>query len=345
MRRSLSRRLSALAIAWLLWGCANPGLDLHELPADPIAVTWWEPEDARRRAELLEAPEVQQQRQQQKKQGVARVEALGDLLGAPEQRGGLSRYPGRLCLVDPVTAEVTPLRAIPRGALPLSWSDDHQRLLFLSNHRGSIQVYEWERATDEVRTVTSGPNPHMYADYGRGSQLAWLEVVSDHGRQFERVWVTDAAGGSPRVVFEDRHAQTIHLSPDGRTLLYVRRNPNAGPRGDPRPELIAIDLETGEEEARGPGRQPAFSPMGDWIVYSAPSRAGWRLRRMRPDGSARSPVVGGIRDEEMPSVSPDGQFVVYVGEATGLERLFVRRMDGSGDRILLDSGAVFAPAW
>ncbi len=66
---------------------------------------------------------------------------------------------------------------------------------------------------------------------------------------------------------------------------------------------------------------------------------------MRPDGSARSPVASGIRDEKMPSVSPDGQFVVYVGEATGLERLFVRRMDGSGDRNLLDAGAVFAPVW
>jgi Tol biopolymer transport system component len=66
---------------------------------------------------------------------------------------------------------------------------------------------------------------------------------------------------------------------------------------------------------------------------------------MRPDGSAKSPVDSGIRDETMPSVSPDGRFVVYVGEVNGLERLFVRRVDGSGDRILLDAGAVFAPAW
>jgi Tol biopolymer transport system component len=66
---------------------------------------------------------------------------------------------------------------------------------------------------------------------------------------------------------------------------------------------------------------------------------------MRPDGSARSPIAAGIRDEKMPSVSPDGRFIVYVGKSTGLERLFVRRMDGTGDRILLDVGAVFSPVW
>ena len=108
---------------------------------------------------------------------------------------------------------------------------------------------------------------------------------------------------------------------------------------------MAIDLASGAERRLGAGREPAFSPIGDWIVYSAPSRAGWRLRRMRVDGSARSPTTAGIRDEKMPAVSPDGQFVAYVREATGLERLFVRRLDGSGDRILLDSGAVFAPVW
>lgn len=338
--RRLLRAGAAGAFALVMSGCAVGGVDLGELPTDPIAVTWWEPEEARRRAELLEVPEIAPQRR-----GVARVEAIGDLLGARGQRAGLSRYPGRLCLVDPWTAEVTPVRAIPRGAIPLSWSDDHARLLFLSNHRGVIQVYEWVRATDEVRTVTSGPHPHMFADYGRGSQIAFLEVVSEGGRAFERVYVTDPQGRSPRLVFEDRHAQTIHLSPDGRTLLYVRRNPQEGVLGDPRPELVAIDLETGGEQRRGPGREPSFSPIGDWIVYSAPSRAGWRLRRMRADGSARSPIAAAVRDEEMPSVSPDGQFVVYVGEATGLERLFVRRLDGSGDRILLESGAVYSPVW
>ncbi len=331
----------------LLTGCSSIGLSLDELPSDPIAVTWWEPEPARRRAELLDQQKAQQEAEEQKA-GVARVEAIGQLFGAPGDRADMSRFPGRLALVDPQTAQVTPVRSVPRGALPLSWSDDHQRLLFLSNHRGTIQIYEFSRESEEVRTITSGPNPHMYAAYGKDHQITYLEVVVRDGAQFERIWVTDTAGGSPRVVLEDQNAQTMRLSPDGKKLLYVRRLPTPLGREE-RVELVSLDLATGHEQRMGAGREPSFSPIGDWIVYSSPSRAGWRLRRMRPDGSARSPVVGGIRDEKMPAVSPDGRFVAYVGEAMGLERslerLFVRRVDGSGDRILLDSGSVFAPVW
>jgi Tol biopolymer transport system component len=174
-----------------------------------------------------------------------------------------------------------------------------------------------------------------------------MEIVSEEGRRFERVFVTDADGRSPRKIFEDRNAEMVRLSPDGKTLLYVRRPAgSSGPGGAPAtPTLVSIDLVTGEERPLGRGREPAFSPTGDWIVYSAPSRDGWRLRRMRPDGSARSPVTSGIRDEKMPTVSPDGRFVAYVRETTGIERLFVRRMNGSGDRNLLDQGAVFSPVW
>lgn len=325
----------------LLPGCGTIGLSLGELPLDPIAVTYWGGENARRRAEILD----EQQKARSQTAGVAHVDALREFLGVDREPDQLSRYPGRLCLVNPRTGEVTPIPQVPRGAVPLAWSDDHDRLLFLSGHRRGIQVYEYSRSTQAVRTITSGARPHFFADYGPGEQLALLQMVLDGKEQLERVFVTGSDGGRPQLLFESRNAQALRLSPDGKTLLYVRRSPVKPGRPDRPSRLVSVDLATGEEREMGQGREPSFSPIGDWIVYSAPSRDGWRLRRMRPDGSARSPIVGGIRDEKMPSVSPDGGFVVYVRRATGLERLFVRRMDGTGDRILLDAGAVFAPVW
>ena len=338
-----------IAASWMLVlvgllqpGCASMmGLSLHELPTDPIAVTYWEPEEARRRADLLK----DQADRRAQKVGVAEVQDIGRLLGAQQERGSLARYPGRLAFVDPRTATVTPVPQAPLGAVPLAWSGDHDRLLFLSNHRGVIQVYEYSLSSQEVRPITVGTEHYLYGDYGRDRQVVVMAVVTERNRQFERVYVTDTDGSSPRLVFEDRHAETVHLSPDGRNLLYVRRTEPGSGRAERASELVDIDLASGEERDMGPGREPSFSPTGDWIVYSAPTRDGWRLRRMRPDGSARSPVTSGIRDETMPAVSPDGQFVAYVGESGGLEHLFVRRIDGSGDRILLDAGAVYAPTW
>jgi Tol biopolymer transport system component len=66
---------------------------------------------------------------------------------------------------------------------------------------------------------------------------------------------------------------------------------------------------------------------------------------MRPDGSGRTPLGKGAHDERSPAVSPDGRFVAFIAEESGLDRLFVRRMDGSGDRILLGDGAVAWPVW
>ena len=341
MTRTSSLVAGCLAFV-LAGGCETVGLNLEDLPAAPIAVTYWGGEEARRRAELLEQEE---KNARQRRRGVAQVDALRELLGLSGEPDKLSRYPGRLSLVDPTTGKVTPIAQAPRGALALAWSPDHDRLLSLSSHRQRIQVYEYMRSKKSIRTVTYGERPHLFADYGLGRQMALLQVANAGGRYVERVFVTDSQGGSPRLLFEDRSADAVRLSPDGETLIYSRRSGELG-KGSQHPSgLVAVNLVTGEERDLGPGREPSFSREGDWIVYSAPSRDGWRLRRMRPDGSAKSPISAGTRDEMMPSVSPDGRFVVYVREETGQDRLFVRRMDGTGDRILLDAGAVFTPVW
>jgi TolB protein len=95
------------------------------------------------------------------------------------------------------------------------------------------------------------------------------------------------------------------------------------------------------------GKDPAFAPSGDWIVYSAQQRGRWRLWRMRPDGSGKLPLGEGTLDEHEPSVSPDGRFVAFVGQEkdSARERLFVRAFDGRGDRALLEREEATQPTW
>ena len=95
----------------------------------------------------------------------------------------------------------------------------------------------------------------------------------------------------------------------------------------------------------GRGRDPVFGPDGDWVVYSARVGDGWRLRRMRSAGGGRLAVGRGALDEIEPAVSPDGSLVAYVAENDGHHRLFVRRLDGTGDRLLIPDGEVARPVW
>ncbi|MDX1390521.1 MAG: hypothetical protein R3344_15135, partial [Acidobacteriota bacterium] len=130
-------------------------------------------------------------------------------------------------------------------------------------------------------------------------------------------------------------------SPDGDAVAYVRLDSQA--RGE---IWIYSFTDDGPARAIARGREPSFSPDGEWIVYSravgnTPSL--WRIRR---DGTGRTRLGRGSgADEYGPAVSPDGSLVVYESVSNGRYRLFVRRFDGSGDRVLFADGDGTHAVW
>ena len=57
------------------------------------------------------------------------------------------------------------------------------------------------------------------------------------------------------------------------------------------------------------------------------------------------PIVDSMFAEESPELSPDGRLIVYVSNDGLHERIYLRRFDGTGDRILLESGGGHDPVW
>jgi Tol biopolymer transport system component len=49
--------------------------------------------------------------------------------------------------------------------------------------------------------------------------------------------------------------------------------------------------------------------------------------------------------EQRPAISPDGRLVVYVSELAHRQQLYLRRFDGTGDRILFANGDGANPVW
>ncbi|UCE86499.1 MAG: PD40 domain-containing protein [Deltaproteobacteria bacterium] len=330
-----TRGLVAIALALLAPACLGGVITAAEIPGAPIAFVYRTPEEGRRRAELLEQRDRAPQRA-----GVMQLDDLDVWLdGGSDRRGELLEFAGRMALLDPRTAEVRTFDAVARGAAPLAWSRERERLLFASARRGPAQLFELDLRTEEIRTATRGPAVHASGCYGSDGFLAYSEARRTGNGVRVRIVVREADGRPERALTPGPFDHNPTCPPDGRWILYVSSRP------DGREQLMRADLDGSPPRRLGFGRDPAFAPDGSWVVYSAQIGGRWQLWRMRPDGSGKASLGRGVTDEFSPSVSPDGRYVVYESEERGRESLFVRRFDGSEQRVLLSKGDGAHPVW
>lgn len=346
--RALRRRSGLLLIALLLpgvSGCAGHAVRLAELPEVPLAVVHRPPEMARRRAELLADREARRAEAEaelrRRARGVFDLDRVAELFGRG-QPPDLRRLQGRVVLLHPRTGELEDLPALLPGDLPLDWSADHRRLLFASVRRGNPQLFELDRASGEIRRLTRGPD-HPWGRYGPAGRLVLVEGGEGGEGAKLRVGVTGPGGGRARLLTPGPSDWAPVFAPDGRQIVYVGALSGGGSG------ILSVRLE-GERAspprvlARG-GMDPTFTPDGEWIVYAAQTPRGFRIFRMRPDGTGKIAVGRGLHDERRPAVSPDGAYVAFVSMEAGRERLLVRRLDGSGEGRLLDDGDGAFPVW
>lgn len=334
----------ALMLASL--GCVSDTIARTVLPDDVIAVRMWENESARRRNQMM--AEFAGRTREPEQLGVMDLGRFSFPWRTRDDRAPTSRYPGRLALINPRTLAVTFPDQAPLGARPLSWSADRKRLMFTSNRwRGRFQIYELNLATGEIKALAGGKGNVLAAAYAPDAGFAYGVIRLDADGEVETNIIKSEPRMRDRVLAERVAVRHIAYSPDGRYLAFTPQTIEtmASSRGG-LPRLVVQATETGgTRKELVPGLHPVFSPDGEWIVYTASRGDQLQTYRVRIDGSGRTAVGTGVRDEETPAISPDGKFVAYVSAHNGLKRLFVKRFDGTGDRLLYDGAAVEWPVW
>jgi hypothetical protein len=349
-------RLGVIGLAMTLFvGCITSAMGPQNLPEEPIAFLHWSGRAGTKRTSILEkALEQPPSPGAQGNAGRLREDEVRTYLRAEISvpiANQLSKYPGRLTLYWPRTGKLEPVEAAPFGSRPLAWSSDHQRLLFATGHRGEKeQLYEYDLAAESLRRITTGPDEHPRGDYASngGFIVQRMRRYGSRGAAEMTVHRADRGGRLGAPIAYDVPPGSIQVTPDESVIVYeqVRTRSRRGAPTVFESMIAARRLGAGApEEILLRGREPTLTPDGQWIVFASASSAGYRLRRMRPDGTARMPIGPGGTEERMPSVSPDGQFIAFVQMSEGNRSLVVRRFDGKGERKLVSEGSSEFPVW
>lgn len=344
-----------LMIVIAVFGCSVPTrLPIESLPEQPIAFLHWPEKDGQRRSELFEkmgeAPPIPPNEDPERLEEMqVRAYLRGDEI--LQLKAKLEEYPGRLMLLWPRTLEIERIESAPVDSMPLAWSPDRSRLLISSAHRGGKeQLYEYHVASKDLVPVTHGPNEHPRGHYDAEGNLYVQAVtrVRAKGASANTVHRVEKGGAVGKGLAEGVPPGVVRVLPDAGRVVYEQVVPRPRRNGPTVYEsYVAVqDLgRGGGEKLLIKGREPALTPDGQWIVFASMSNAGYRLRRMRPDGTSRVPIGPGGTEERMPAVSPDGQFVAFVQLEYGRRRLAVRRYDGKDERVLLAEGWSEFPVW
>ena len=344
-----------LALCWASSACVSSRLEVEDLPERPVAFLHWPEKSGQKRGDIF-AKAGEMPAQAPDKVDPERLEELqirAHLRGDETLvlRTQLSKYPGRLMLVWPRTGEIERIDAAPLDAMPLAWSPDGKRLLMVSAHRGDKeQLYEYHLDRRDLSPVTAGPLEHPRGDYDASGQVfvQQIERIRSHGRSANTVHRMASGSRLGRSLATQVPPGTLRVMPEGDRIVYEQIRPRPRRNGATVFESVIAMRSLalgGKEKELAKGREPTLTPDGQWIVFASQSSAGYRLRRMRPDGTSRVPIGPGGTEERMPTVSPDGEFIAFVQSNHGRRRLAVRRYDGKDERVLVASGWSEFPVW
>jgi Tol biopolymer transport system component/tRNA A-37 threonylcarbamoyl transferase component Bud32 len=217
-------------------------------------------------------------------------------------------------------------------------SPDGEKIAYASNESGNLDIYVIDSGGGNSQSITKEPSEeYAPAWFPDGRSIAFVSNRS--GR--DDVWKVGQFGGSPTLLIVD--ATDPDISPDGRRIAFSR--PSSG--GDlricvaPLGEPDSVKVLTGDNDGLWEHRDPAWSPDGSHICYSAqhnlwvvPSEGG-RVRRLTTEGAVESEPVW----------SPDGRHVYFSSYREGTRALWrVSSKGGKPERVTMGGSSEACPS-
>ena len=229
-------------------------------------------------------------------------------------------------VVDPDGGEPLRLTDGPAENRKPTWFPDGRALAFTSTRSGQVSVWRMSRLGGSANVLVE--NADMPAISPDGTRIAFSRPIASGEL---RIWVAPLADPSRALrLTGDEDGLWTHLSPawspDGTTLCY------SGHR-----DLWLVPAAGGKARRLTPDnakdRDPVFAPDGTSVFFSSDRTAPNSVWRVRLDGSAPERVTSGTGTAVHPSLSRDGERLVFSNLAVDRHVGVLDRRTGSVCRI------------
>jgi serine/threonine-protein kinase len=207
-------------------------------------------------------------------------------------------------------------------------------LVYVPEHPFNLMLVDREGRREIIGDGRRFHNPRFSPD---GRQLA---VDFTHGGSRD-VWTMDLRQRTlSRLTFEGDGHDAL-WTPDGRHLVYITGTGIARRRADGSGTADSIfvgDVNTGPL---------AFTPDGQTLITSPTGLGGSFDLGFLSMGNDRAeqPLIATPFNEQSVALSPDGRWLAYASDETGVTQLYVRPFPEGGAKVLVSREGGYEPRW
>ncbi len=223
--------------------------------------------------------------------------------------------------------------------MSLRWSRDGSKIVYSAERKREWGIYLMDLKKRIEHKVFSSSGINISGDFSHDGEQIFISSSKEGNPELYKIDLRDRK----MIKLTSSHGIDVSpsVSPDGGQIAFVSDR-----GGSPQIYLMRIDG-SGIRRLTFEGSyntSPSWSPRGDKIAFSGRSGSN-QIFIINPDGTGLTQLTSHGNNEE-PSFSPDGRYIVFTSDRDGKKAVYVMRANGEAQRRISPSNMkAYCPRW